>query len=85
MKITDQGGADIHGIQSFTDDGYSGSSFFTVDSNANQFGTSICQLRNLLYGIVDIGRIGVGHGLHDDGCITADLYIADLYRAGCMA
>ncbi len=50
-----------------------------VDGDANQLGAGAGQRRDLGDGAVDVGGVGVGHRLHDDGCAAADLYARDAH------
>ena len=56
-----------------------------VHRDAHQLGAGARQRLDLLRGAFDVGRVGVGHGLHDDGRGTADGYAADLHGEGLAA
>ena len=51
-----------------------------VDGDANEFGAGAGEFGDLRHGRIDIGRVGVGHRLHDDGRIAADRDIANPHR-----
>ena len=51
---------------------------FGVDGHPHQFRTGLPQLVDLLRGPFRIGRVRVGHRLHDHRGATADLHMADL-------
>ncbi len=48
-----------------------------VDGHANQLGAGAGQGHALADGAVDVGSVGIGHGLHHNWCITADANSAD--------
>ena len=55
-----------------------------VDGNSHDLRAGARQRRDLLYGPRDIGGIGIGHRLHDNGCAAADGHLADLHGNGLM-
>ena len=48
-----------------------------VDGHPHQFGAGAGQSGDLPDGAVNIGGVGVGHGLHHNWCIAADANPAD--------
>ena len=48
------------------------SRFVAIDRDAHELGACARQRGHLIDGCVDVGRIGVGHRLHDDGMAAAD-------------
>ena len=57
--------------------GDGGCGVFVVDGDADQFRPGAGQGGDLLDGARDVGRVGVGHGLHHDWCIAADAHTAN--------
>jgi hypothetical protein len=51
--------------------------FVAIDGNAHQFGARCRERGDLPRGAFDIGRVGIGHGLHDDRRAAAHGYAAD--------
>src|SRR5579875_450343 len=56
-----------------------GGGFGNVDGDADEFGAGLGEFKILFGGGGDVGGIGVGDGLDDDGRAAADLDFADLY------
>ena len=77
VEVADDRDADALLVE-FVDDGRDGGGgFFVVDGDADQFGAGPGEGGDLLDGRGDVGRVGVGHGLHHDRCIAADAHTAD--------
>ena len=53
-----------------------------VDGDANELGTGAGESGDLRYRPVDVGGVGVGHRLHDDGCVAADRHARDADKVG---
>ena len=61
------------------DFGHSGSGFRHVYGDAHHLGTGGAQIDALARGAFDVGGVGVGHRLDDDGRASAHLDAANLY------
>ncbi|ENN84185.1 hypothetical protein RHSP_77665 [Rhizobium freirei PRF 81] len=57
---------------------HGGGAFIAIDGDAHEFRTGFVKGRHLRHGRIDIGRIGIGHGLHDHGGTAADDHAADI-------
>ena len=62
---------------------HGGSGVLVVDGDANDLRPGQGQGRNLLDGARNVGRVGVGHGLHDHRNLPADANVTNLDR-GCF-
>ena len=75
--------------ETVADVGYGGGRLGTVDGNAHHFRSGAGKFGDLADGAVDVGCIGVGHRLHDDGMAAADhdgaSSVADAHRHGLAA
>ena len=56
-----------------------------IHGDANQFRAGARQLHDLIHGCGGIGRIGVGHRLHDDRMVSADIHSTDVHHDGLAA
>ncbi len=56
--------------------------FGAVDRDAHQFRTGAGERRGLAHRALDIGGVGIGHGLHHDRGAAADRDVADHHRHG---
>src|SRR5208283_1200159 len=77
VEVADDGNANALLVELLDDAGNSGGGGFVVDGDAYQFRTGASQGRALLDGGGDISGIGIGHGLHHDWCIRADVHAAN--------
>ena len=77
VEVTDDRRVDAALREAFDNvrDGLGG--LVVVDGDADEFGAGFNELGDLLDGRGGIGRVGVGHGLHDDGSLGADFYASD--------
>ena len=50
--------------------------FFIIDRNADDVRARLIQSLDLRQRCLRVARIGIGHGLHGDGCAAADLHLA---------
>ena len=72
VEIADQGHGAAERVKPIANMRHGGGGLRGVDRNAHQFRAGRRQLRALIRGRGDIGRVGVGHRLHDDRGIAAD-------------
>ena len=82
MEIAHQRHVDALPQQALLDARHGGSALVPVHGDAHDLGAGAGQRRHLAHGAVDVGGIGVGHGLDHDGRITADDHLADRHRNG---
>ena len=78
MEVADDRHADAHLGEALFDAGDRGRRLVAVDGDAHDLGTCARQRRDLSRRLLDVGGIGVGHGLHDDGRVAADDDAADV-------
>ncbi len=57
---------DADPVQALADLRHGGGGLVAVDGDAHQLRARAGELRDLRHRAVDVGRVGVGHGLHDD-------------------
>ncbi len=77
VEVADQRHVDAHLQKLFLDVRHGGGGFVAVDRDAHDLGARAVERGDLADGAVDVGRVGVGHRLHHDGCAAADFHIAD--------
>ena len=82
VEVADDGHVHAQLRQPFTNRRDCGGCGSLVHRDAHQFRAGARQRLDLLRGALDVGRVRVGHGLHDDGCGTADGHAADLHCQG---
>ena len=89
MKIADQRDVDAHPVELFADVRDGGSRLVAVDGDPHQLRARPRQRGDLRDGGVDVGRVGVGHGLHDNRRAAAHRHGAlagsDRYGAAAMS
>ena len=51
------------------------------DRQANNLAASRLHLVDLLDGLLHLARVGLGHGLHGDGCVPTNRQTPDLHGA----
>ena len=78
VEVADQRHADAARPQPVADMGDCGGTFVAVDGDAHKLGAGASELRYLPYRRVDVGGVGVRHGLHDDRRTTADADTSDV-------
>ena len=78
VEVADQRDIDAEPQQPFTNARNGGGRFIAVDRDAHQFGAGAMQGRDLRHRAINVGRIGVGHGLHHDRRAAADGHAADI-------
>ena len=66
MEVPHEWDMDIHRSECVPDSGHRGSGFFFVDCDAHEFGACAHKVCDLCDGGIDILRVGIGHGLHND-------------------
>src|SRR5579863_3408955 len=85
MEVPDQRHIAADRVQTMADVRHGGSGFVRVHGDAHQLRAGGCQLRALIGGGGHVGRVGVGHRLHDDRRDAADRDVPNLHRTGQMA
>ena len=80
VEVADDGHRHAEAIEAVDDVGHGRGGGVIVDGDAHQFGAGAGQGGTLPDGAVNVGGVGVGHGLHHNGCIAADADSA--YRGG---
>ena len=78
VKIADDRHANAHLEQPLLDVRDRGGRFAAVDGDAHDLGTRPRQRRHLPCRPLDVGSIGIGHRLHDNGRVAADDDAADI-------
>ena len=78
VEVADDRRVHAHLEQALLDVRNRGRRLVAIDGNAHDLGTRARQRRHLPHCSVDIGGIGIGHGLHDDGGAAADQHPADI-------
>ncbi len=74
VEIADQRHEAVLPRQLVADMRHGGGGLVAIDRDAHQLGAGAGERRDLRDGGVDIGRIRIGHGLHDDRRAAADLH-----------
>ncbi len=89
VEIADQRHADAHHVEPLADARHRGRGFRRVHRDAHELGACARELRDLLRGALDVGRVGVRHRLHDHRCAigrsATNLNICDAHRDGLAA
>ena len=85
VEVADQRRLDAEDVEPLADVRHGGRGLGTVDGDAHELGAGARQRRDLGGGRLDIGRVGIGHRLHDDGGIAAQRDVADPDRDGAPA
>jgi hypothetical protein len=80
MKVADERHGDAPFEQPLLDVGDGGGRLIAIDRDAYEFGAGAGQRRHLPRGTLDIGRIRIGHRLHDDRRPAAHRDAANLNR-----
>jgi hypothetical protein len=78
VEVADDRRVHAHLEQALLDVRNRGRRLVAIDGNAHDLGTRARQRRHLPDCSLDIGGIGIGHGLHDDGGAAADQHPADI-------
>ncbi len=74
------------GVQhALLDFGHSGGGFGKIHGDADHLRAGGGQLDALLRGGGDVGGVGIGHGLNDDGRAAADGHVADLHAMSLLS
>ena len=80
VEVADERHRDAHLAEAILDVRHGGRRLVAVDRDAHQFGAGARQRRHLARGRLDVGRVGIGHRLHDDRRRAADRDAADVDR-----
>ena len=78
VEVADQGDDRAHLRETVADVRHGLGGLVAVDSDAHDLGAGAGKLGRLPRGPLYVGRVGVGHRLHDDGRISADRDAADI-------
>jgi hypothetical protein len=79
VKVADDRHADAHLEQPLLDARHGGCRLVAVDGDAHDLRARGRQRRHLPYRLLDIGGVGIGHGLHDDGRATTHEHAAHIH------
>ena len=82
MEVADDGHVAARIEQALLDFRDSRCRFRNVHGDADKFRACLREFKALLRGRGDVGCVGVGHGLNDDGRASAHLNLADLHAHG---
>jgi hypothetical protein len=85
VEIADQRHSDAALGEPVADVGHRGGALVAVDGDAHQLGAGAPELGHLLDGGLDVGGVGVGHRLHDNGRAAADGHAANVHTHGLLA
>jgi hypothetical protein len=85
VEIADQRHRDASSRELVADVRHRRGALVAVDRDAHEFGPSPPELADLPDGRLDVGRVGVGHRLDDDGRAAADGHTADVDANGLLA
>ena len=85
VEVADQRRLDAENVEPLANIGNGCRGLGTVDGDAHQLGAGARQRRDLGGSRLDIGRVGIGHRLDDDGGIAAQRDVADPDRDGAPA
>src|SRR5208283_3013402 len=72
VEVADDGYRDAEAVQPVNNIRHGSRGVVVIDGNAHQFGAGAGQSGALADGAVNVGGVGVGHGLHHNWCIAAD-------------
>ena len=75
MEVADQGDVTAEVIEVFTYLGNGSGGSIVIDGYPHQLATGVGQRPDLGHCSLDVGGVGVGHGLNDDRVIAADQYV----------
>src|ERR1043166_794914 len=82
MEVANDGHAHAELGAGLDDLGYGGGGGFGVDRDAHQLASGAGERHDLVDGGGDVGGVGIGHRLNDDGVIAADFDAADIGHGG---
>ena len=71
MEIADKRHIDAHLEEAIANMGHGGGRLVPIDRDAHDLGAGAGEIGNLPGRCLDIGRVGVGHGLNDNRGMTA--------------
>src|SRR5215470_20323357 len=77
VKVADDGYPDAELIERVDYFGHGGGSVLRIHGDADEFRAGAGEGHRLVHGGRHVGRVGVGHRLHDDGVIAADFHTSD--------
>jgi hypothetical protein len=77
VEVADDGRGPALGVDAFDDVGNGLGGVVVVDGDADHLGAGAGEGGDLLDGGLDVGGVGVGHRLDDDGSVGADADVAD--------
>ena len=79
VKVADDRHADAHLEQPLLDARHGGCRLVAIDGDAHDLGARGRQRRHLPCRLLDVGGVGIGHGLHDDGRATTHEHAAHIH------
>ena len=85
VKIADERSFAAGVEHALLDFGDGGGGFRNVHGDADHLRAGGGQLDALLHGGGDVGRVGIGHGLDDDGRAAADGHVADFHAMSLLS
>ena len=77
VEVADDGHANAEAVEAVNDGSDGGSGSVVVHGDADEFGAGASKGRDLADGAFNVGRVGVGHGLHHNWCIAAHADASD--------
>ena len=80
VEVADDGHVNAVHVQRVDNFGNCRRRGFGVDGDTHQLGASLRQRHDLIHRSGHIRRIGVGHGLHDNGIVAAHLHATNIDR-----
>ncbi len=72
VEVADQRRLDAQDVEPLADMRHGRGGLGAVDGDAHELGARPRQRRDLLGRSIDVGRVGIGHRLDDDGRIAAE-------------
>ena len=85
VEVADERDVDAEAVEPLADLRHRGRRLVPVDRDADELGAGAGERRDLRHRGVDIGRVGVGHRLHDDRRAAADRHGSDAHARGPVA
>src|SRR5215469_95637 len=85
VEVADDGHVATGVEQPLLDERHRFGGFRNVDGPADDFRAGFGEFDALPEGSIDVGRVGIGHGLDDNGSAAADLNVADFYAVSFFA
>ena len=77
VEVADDGNANAEAVEAVDDGGHGGGGRVVVHGDAHELRAGAGKGRDLADGAFNVGRVGVGHGLHHNWCIAAHADASD--------